>query len=928
MHQPSNLITTLVFTAAVTLTACGGKSPEAHIQSAKEAILAADYKAATIELKSTLEAAPSNVEARLLLGQSFQAQEHWANSEKEFRKALELGASPEQVLPSLARALVHQGKYQQALDLALPDYGLGAQALASVKAERANAYMALGKPQEAAQAIEEGEKSLAGLGPTDISKDLYLAKAYLALINKQPGEALSLLDAILKKDSKFIEAMDMKAQLLLGDKKVAEAFKVYEQIVATNPKHFSAHLAIAGLHQRKGNLDAADKSVQAAEKIAPGSPFVLYARASIEFSRGNTRKANEAIQQVLKIRPDHLASRLIRATTSLELGNYEQSQKDAEYFLAQQPGNAFAARVLAANQLKSNNFQGALNTLTPLLKANANDVALLALLGEAHLKARDYNKAMEYLDRASKLDPKNAYIKSQQATGLLYQGETEQAITMLERAANLSEKPGQADITLILLKLSKQNYDQALQAIEVFEKKLPNNPVTHSLRASAYLGKKDPASARKSLGKALAADPKFFPAAATLATLDLQDKNPQAARSRFESILAHDQANVSAMLALAELAQAGKHDEEYLNWLMKAVKTNSKLVQPHQLLISYYLSKQQNAKALAQARDAVQQHPESPVALKLLGATQLATGDTNAALVTFKQMVVKAPDSSDTYYRLAMAQVAAKDRRSARISLQKAIHLQPGFIQAQDALIRLEMSEGKSGAALAVTKQMQMESPKATLGFEREGDIHLAQKRHSLAIHAYQRAIDLGAGTTGQIKLLHALNLSGDTRGAEQRLTTWIKQHPTDILARNFAAEFYTQAGRDQEAIIQYEAVQRLAPPEAALLNNLALLYQRMNDKRALGTAEQALKLAPDQPPMQDTLGWILLEQGQIPRALELLHSAASKAPKSATLRYHYAVALARSGKKAEAKKELEAAIASGQKIRELEAAKALLKSL
>jgi len=106
------------------------------------------------------------------------------------------------------------------------------------------------------------------------------------------------------------------------------------------------------------------------------------------------------------------------------------------------------------------------------------------------------------------------------------------------------------------------------------------------------------------------------------------------------------------------------------------------------------------------------------------------------------------------------------------------------------------------------------------------------------------------------------------------------------------------------------------------------LLYQRMNDKRALGTAEQALKLAPDQPPMQDTLGWILLEQGQIPRALELLHSAASKAPKSATLRYHYAVALARSGKKAEAKKELEAAIASGQKIRELEAAKALLKSL
>ena len=61
---------------------------------------------------------------------------------------------------------------------------------------------------------------------------------------------------------------------------------------------------------------------------------------------------------------------------------------------------------------------------------------------------------------------------------------------------------------------------------------------------------------------------------------------------------------------------------------------------------------------------------------------------------------------------------------------------------------------------------------------------------------------------------------------------------------------------------------------------------------------------------------------------MELLQSAAAKTPKSDTLHYHYAIALARSGRKAEAKKELEAAIASGQKIPELEDAKVLLKSL
>jgi len=67
---------------------------------------------------------------------------------------------------------------------------------------------------------------------------------------------------------------------------------------------------------------------------------------------------------------------------------------------------------------------------------------------------------------------------------------------------------------------------------------------------------------------------------------------------------------------------------------------------------------------------------------------------------------------------------------------------------------------------------------------------------------------------------------------------------------------------------------------------------------------------------------------GQLPRATELLSKAAGKDPESGSIRYHYGVALARSGRKAEARKELGAAIASGQKFPELEEAKSLLKSL
>jgi Flp pilus assembly protein TadD len=145
---------------------------------------------------------------------------------------------------------------------------------------------------------------------------------------------------------------------------------------------------------------------------------------------------------------------------------------------------------------------------------------------------------------------------------------------------------------------------------------------------------------------------------------------------------------------------------------------------------------------------------------------------------------------------------------------------------------------------------------------------------------------------------------------------------------RTYAAEYYTSSNRNRDAIVQYEEALKLTPQSALALNNLAGLYQREKDGRALATAEKALKLAPEHPGVQDTLGWILVEQGQLPRAVELLGKAAAKVPKAGPIRYHYGVALARVGKKAEARRELEAAIATGQKFPELEEAKALLKSL
>jgi Flp pilus assembly protein TadD len=134
--------------------------------------------------------------------------------------------------------------------------------------------------------------------------------------------------------------------------------------------------------------------------------------------------------------------------------------------------------------------------------------------------------------------------------------------------------------------------------------------------------------------------------------------------------------------------------------------------------------------------------------------------------------------------------------------------------------------------------------------------------------------------------------------------------------------------GRNKDAITQFQLTLRKFPNNPSVLNNLATLYQTENDKRALATAEQALKLAPASPAVQDTLGWILVEQGQISRGLSLLRKALAHAPKAASIRYHHAVALTRTGEKAQARKDLEQLLKDSPNFTEHEAARSLLKNL
>jgi putative PEP-CTERM system TPR-repeat lipoprotein len=486
----------------------------------------------------------------------------------------------------------------------------------------------------------------------------------------------------------------------------------------------------------------------------------------------------------------------------------------------------------------------------------------------------------------------------------------------------------QTPIDEVRTHLQKREFDDALEAANKLIRENPGNPDGHNLQGGAYLGKGDYANARKSFERAIELRPDSNLVLTNLAQLDLLEKDFASARKRYQAVLAKNPKDVVAMVGMAQVEANSKNEKQGLAWLDKAKSADPKAWAPRRYLSAYYLRSRQYSRAMSELTDAQEHFPDNPQILDLLGQAQAGNGQTAAALLTYRKLVSVAPDSPVGYYRLAGTMITSGDVSGARENLRKAIRLRPEFAEAHYALAALDVKAKRYDEAMTRARELQKTTPKSPAGFVIEGDVLFAQQRYADAATAYEKAWSLEQASPTVLKLHAAHAKAGNAKAADARMQAWLKDHPDDPRALLYMAAENLKEGRNKLAIEQYEAVLKKRPDNVLALNNLAHLYQQQKDPRALPAAEQARKLAPDSARVADTLGWILVEQGKTKRGLDLLQQAAERAPQAPEIRYHLAVAFAKSGDKARARKELENLLQGDEKFAQREAAEQLLKQL
>ena len=931
MHQPRprpprrtahRLLQAGVLATTLALAACGGQNAEELGNAGKAAMAQRDYAAAIIQFKSALQKEPESAELRLQLGVALLESGDPVSALVELQKAQELQARDEQVIPPLARALVAVGDETRLLaqynDTRLADPLAQADLLTSI----ASAHLLRNDAVRGAERVDAALRLAPGYAPASV------LQARLKAAEGNFDEALAVLDGVLAREADNERAGVFKGEVLwFGKRDRDAALASFRRVLEKHPKSVAAHTSTVTILNEQGQRDAAKAQFAEMKKVAPNHPDTLFFEAQFAFGDGDYKRSREITDRLLKGVPDNPRVLELAGAADYRQGRYAEAEAHLGRAITNAPGRLLARQLLAQTYLRLNQPARAVEALRPVIEGTSADGTSLTLAGEAFMRMGDGKRADEAFAAAAKAAPDDARVRTSIALADVARGSSG-AIARLEAVA-AEDKGTRADIALVSARLRAGDLNGALKAIDNLEKKQPDRALAHHLRGRVLLLKREIPAAAQAFETALAKEPGYFPAIASLAAIDLDARKPEAARKRFEDHLRSQPKSHQAHLSLAELAlRTGGEPATVLKHLRDAVRANASEVQPHLMLVNHLLASGDSTAALTAARDAAAALPGNAQIQETLGRTQLAANDAASAVTTFKQLTAQQAGNAAYRVRLGEALLATNDLPGAQRALEEALKLQPSFMPARRGLVTLAMRQNRPQDALALVREMQKADPKDAGAFLLEGDIESARRAFEPAAAAYRTAFGINRNTDTAVRLHMALQSGGKRAEADKLAAEWTRANPRDVGFRYYQGDIALSRGEIAAAEGHYRAVLEAQPRNALAMNNVAYLLLRQGKPGALEMAKQANELLPGRPQLMDTLALALAADKKLPQAIELQKSAIARAPNDPSLKLTLARLLIQSGDKAYARAELEELAKLGDKFRGQDEVSKLLATL
>jgi putative PEP-CTERM system TPR-repeat lipoprotein len=889
-----------------------------------------DLDGAVIQLKNALQIDKSMLPVQMLLVKALLQNGDVAAAEVAFLEAIRLGVNRAEVVIPLGQAYMAQGKHRLIFEQATFNVaGLPGAVQLQLQLLRASASADLGDVRNAMKSVEEA-RAIDNRNPA-----VWLAEVPIRIRARQFKEAAVAVDRAMGLAPESAEVWYQKGAVAHVSGDLQATLAAYTRAIQSQPDHVEARVARAGLLLDLGR--AADAAIDLTElrRIAPGEPRAAYLQALMAERNGKPEEAQAALKEVTHL-IDPVPIDFIRYRTQLlmlnglahfGLNELEKAKQYLETFQRQQ-GNTPASKLLAQIYMGESNVDRAIDVLENYLRANPADGQAMTLLGSAYLSKGQSAKATALMQQALKSKDNPAH-RTVLGLSLIRSGQGGSGLAELEAAYKQDATQTQAGVSLVSVYLRTGRAAKAVAVAEGLVKQQPGNPGFFNVLGMAKGQAGDLPGAKAAFEQAVKLNDKFVAPKINLARLEIAAKTYDAAAMRLAAILKANEKNTEAMGEMAVLSERRGQQAEAQRWLEKATDlAGPKEVRWGLALSDFHLRHDRPGPALEAVKKVSGKLPDDLGVLLAYAKAQVANRDMAGAKSTLTSATRVADYNPAPQVQIALLQLAANNVPGAAYSLEKALSNQPDFLPAQALMTEVELRLGDPAKAEKRAKDIVAKQPKRAIGHSLMGDIAIARSQPAVAQDAYRRAHQLEPSPDTLLRLMSALGNQEGGKAAIQLAEQWMKTHPADARTQRALADGYARTGNFAAAKKAYEGLLKITPDDGGALNNLANVLLRLKDPAAIPVAERAVAKFPGNASAIDTLGWALYIGGQTDKALQLLRDARLRDPAHPEIRFHLASVLAQTGRKTEAREELEAALKGGQNFESRVEAAALLKTL
>jgi len=885
------------------LVACGGVDDKQAVESAKEYIAKNQIREAGLELKNALQVNPGNAEARYLLGNINLVIGDIGAAEKEFRKAREAGWDEAQTQVGIMHTLVSVRDYKKVLeDIEIKEeYSREARAdLYGLKAfaEAASGYAGLAR----ASVVHGGELNPDSFYVLKTGVQLALADSKFDVGTEKLKRALSLY-------KNNTELLLLSAYIAMKSQDNAVAAEQFQRILTLEPKYLvtftgrKARLGFARLEISSKNLGHAEKLLAPLFKQYANDPEVNYIGGLLSYEQANYDLAEERLLKVLKVVPEHAKSLLLYGAVNFAQKDFEQAAYYIGKYVQLRPEDVGARKLLGRVYIHLNRHEEAQAVLqTVLNEGGGDDAELLALVGLSQLQSGDIASGITDLEKALAVAPENKALMGELAKAYLSAGETERAIAQLNKILVDGGDRNHVEVMMVSAYLRAKQYDKAIStALDILER-LPDDTAVMILVGNVFAASGDRTEARKYFDKVLKMEPENFQATMLLAKLEVIEGKYDRAATLYEKLNRSDSKSIDPLLALARLADQQRDNKKMVFWLEKARNKAPMDIRPRKILAEYYLQAHDLDKAEVLVKEATAISENDLDMLLIRGQMLMQQRLFNKAISPLTKLVTRKPESIHARLLLGEVHLYLHEMDDARRQLKLVLEREPYYAPALLVLARVEYATKQYAQAMEYVEKAIKVQPDLSQAYSLGGDISMSAGKYLAASQYYNKAMSIKPDTTTVMKLAASFNKMEQREKSVDLYRKWLKNNSDDASIRQLLGNEYLRNGDNKGAIDEFEVLYARQPENVAALNNLAWLYSLKNDSRALEFAEKAYKVKPDDSGVQDTYGWILVQNGEVEKGRLILEKAMRALSEVPEVRYHYAVALMKTGEEKKAR--------------------------